>query len=121
MQFTRKRMWLGLVCLMVVLGSGSSIVFLGTGPNHLSKANFDKLERGMTVREVESTLGGTPGITFPSSRIPAPIEFVEYKGQEVGRRTFIRITFVDGVLSAKRYEQESFSGFVRRHVAYLGL
>jgi hypothetical protein len=122
MHRTRKRIWLGLLGLLLVLGTTSSVLFLATRTNKLNKANFDNLEEGMTQREVEIALGGSYDKQMPVLYSVGGMEMkaVLYKGKEKGPRTFIMIYYADGALSHKDYIQETIPGFFSRLKTEIG-
>src|SRR5262245_56339534 len=54
----------GLIAAVLVLG----LVLPGCGKSKLSRANYDKIKEGMSLREVEAVLGKGMDITSPPNR-----------------------------------------------------
>jgi hypothetical protein len=95
---TKKRRSLLLVGIIVAFVAVSLVVLatMATGPG-VTKANFDRVEIGMTLSEVEQILGG-PGVPFqgfvnqPSTLVwsheDGAMAFVEAKDQTVASKTW---------------------------------
>jgi hypothetical protein len=121
MRIKRKRMWLGLGCLLLALGSASAFCFLALEPNRLSKSSFDKLQTGMTQHEVESILGDSlPLLQFGPGWEPG-LDWRSHWGKGIGPRTYISVGYCRGTLRCKEYEKESFPEFLTRIKRSLGL
>jgi outer membrane protein assembly factor BamE (lipoprotein component of BamABCDE complex) len=120
MRITRKRIWFGLACLLLALGTTSSALILTREQSKVNKANFDKLEEGMTKVQVECILGsrGTE-VDYISN---SSVESMVYESFGPGPKTTIIVSFsfywtpngTIGKTSATNYHKETIPEFVSR-------
>jgi hypothetical protein len=125
MRTTRKRMWLGLTCLLLFVGMAGSALILATGPK-LTKANFDKIEKGMSVEEVERLLGTceAKNVTRYGSDPTVHTFAVSYTQRDwrgMGPDTLVVVIYVDDAVTKQLYYKEPAFEYLSRIKRKVGL